>query len=65
MLSCMGEALFGIQVLDERIHELPIWVEEFIMGKMDDHIIYESSLKGFYSSMDWMGRYITKMETKG
>ena len=36
ILSCMGEALFGIQVLDEILHELPIWVEELIKGNMDD-----------------------------
>ena len=65
LLSCMGEAWFDIQVLEERLHEPPLWVKEFIVGNMDDHILYGSAIKCFYSFMDWMRGYITKMETKG
>ena len=61
----MGESLPNIQVLEKRLHELPLWVEELIMGNMDDHILYGSSRKGFYSLMDWIGRYIIEMESKG
>ena len=65
MLVCMGEALFDIDALEEILHDLPLWVEELIMMKMDAHILYGSPRKGLCSSIYWMVRYITYMITKG
>ena len=65
IIASVGEALFYIQVLEEILHDIPLSMEDFIMRNMDDHILYGSERKGLYSSMDWMGRYITEMETKG
>ena len=65
MLACMGEELFEIQVLEGRLHDLPLWVEECIIMNMDYHILYQSDRKNFYLFMDWMGRYINIWILKG
>ena len=65
MLACIGEALFDIHDLEDILHDIPLWVEYFIMRKMDYKFPCGSSINGVYSSMYWMGRYITDMETKG
>ena len=59
MFAWMAEAWFDIEVLEEGLHDIPLWVEEFVMRKMADHIIYGSTRKVLYSSMDWIGIYIT------
>ena len=51
-----------MHALEERPRELPILREDLVVKKVADYIPHKLEIQLFYSSMDWVDEYISKME---
>ena len=60
--SCIYREFFDMHALEERPQEIPIWIEYLAMKRVSDYIPHKLESHIFYSSMDWVDEYISKME---